>query len=180
VRAFVVHEPFGIAALTSVERAVPQPGTRMGDRVADIFLPRWLDGELTPEKYVDALGGPAADGVLSEYRVFDEQAVVRVPDHLTDAEAPTLLVAGLTHGSRRAREGRHPRTRLSWGAARHQVAGPTLSPSCARRSQSVAAANSADGSHTHTSSLASTRTPRAVKNARTPSGETSIGRIGKK
>src|SRR5439155_20202060 len=46
---------------------------RMGDRVAGIFLPKWLDGELTSEKSVAALGGAAADGVLAEYRVFYEQ-----------------------------------------------------------------------------------------------------------
>lgn len=69
---------------------------RPGDRVAGIFLPHWLEGELTPEKHVLPLGGAAADGVLAEYRVFDEQTVVAVPQHLTDAEAATLPVAALT------------------------------------------------------------------------------------
>lgn len=67
-----------------------------GGRVAAIFLPKWLDGELTAEKYVLPLGGAAADGVLAEYRVFDEQSVVAVPGHLTDPEAATLPVAGVT------------------------------------------------------------------------------------
>ena len=69
---------------------------RTGDRVAGIFLPKWLDGELTAETYVSPLGGAAADGVLAEYRVFDEQSVVAVPGHLTDTEAATLPVAGVT------------------------------------------------------------------------------------
>lgn len=69
---------------------------RPGDRVAGIFLPRWLEGELTAEANVLPLGGAAADGVLAEYRVFDEQTAVAVPAHLTDAEAATLPVAGLT------------------------------------------------------------------------------------
>ena len=67
-----------------------------GDRVAGIFLPRWIDGELTPETYVEPLGGAAADGVMTTHRAFDEQALVRVPAHLSDAEASTLPVAALT------------------------------------------------------------------------------------
>jgi NADPH:quinone reductase-like Zn-dependent oxidoreductase len=67
-----------------------------GDRVAGIFLPKWLDGELNAETYVSPLGGASADGVLSEYRVFDEQSVVVVPRHLTDHEGATLPVAGVT------------------------------------------------------------------------------------
>jgi NADPH:quinone reductase-like Zn-dependent oxidoreductase len=69
---------------------------RVGDRVAGIFLPKWLDGELTSETYVSPLGGAVADGVLAEYRVFDEQCVVGVPGQLTDIEAATLPVAGVT------------------------------------------------------------------------------------
>lgn len=67
-----------------------------GDRVAGIFLPKWLGGALTQEQYVDPLGGAVADGVLTEYRVFDEQAAVAIPGHLTDAEAATLPVAAVT------------------------------------------------------------------------------------
>jgi NADPH:quinone reductase-like Zn-dependent oxidoreductase len=69
---------------------------RAGDRVAGIFLPKWLGGELTKEKYVLPLGGAATDGVLAEYVSFDEQAVVKIPDNLSDAEAATLPVAALT------------------------------------------------------------------------------------
>jgi NADPH:quinone reductase-like Zn-dependent oxidoreductase len=67
-----------------------------GDRVAGIFLPKWLDGELNAETYVSPLGEASADGVLSEYRVFEEQSVVVVPRHLTDHEGATLPVAGVT------------------------------------------------------------------------------------
>ena len=42
-----------------------------------------------------ALGG-ALDGVLAEYRLFPEHAVVKTPEHLTDAEAASLPCAGLT------------------------------------------------------------------------------------
>jgi NADPH:quinone reductase-like Zn-dependent oxidoreductase len=41
------------------------------------------------------LGG-ALNGVLAEYRLFPAHAVVKTPDHLTDAEAAALPCAGLT------------------------------------------------------------------------------------
>jgi NADPH:quinone reductase-like Zn-dependent oxidoreductase len=69
---------------------------KIGDRVAGIFLPRWLDGELTPEKFVLPLGGAAADGVLAELVVFDERSVVKIPSNLTDEEAATLPCAAVT------------------------------------------------------------------------------------
>ena len=76
---------------------------RTGDRVAGIFSPNWLDGELTSEKAAGQLGGAAADGVLAEYRVFNEQAVVGVPAHLTDVEGATLPDSAVTawHAVRR-------------------------------------------------------------------------------
>lgn len=69
---------------------------KVGDRVAGIFLPKWLDGELTPEKYVLPLGGAAANGVLAEFVVFDENSAVRIPNNLTDLESATLPVAAVT------------------------------------------------------------------------------------
>lgn len=69
---------------------------KAGDRVTGVFLPKWLDGELTAEKGDAPLGGAAADGVLAEYVAFDELAVVKSPDNLSDAEAATLPVAALT------------------------------------------------------------------------------------
>lgn len=147
MKAYVIQEPFGIDALTLVERPDPQPGpgqvlarmravslnyrdllvvrgvwrpgspriplsdgvgevvatgegvTRfnVGDRVAGIFLPGWIDGELTPEKLqVPSLGGAGADGVLAELVTFDEERAVRVPEHLSEEEAATLPLAGVT------------------------------------------------------------------------------------
>ncbi len=100
------HEPRvpvsdGVGVVAAVGGAVTR--VRAGDRVAGIFLPRWLRGELTADTYVAPLGGAAADGVLAGHRAFDEQAVVRVPDHLGDAEAATLPVAAVTawHALRR-------------------------------------------------------------------------------
>lgn len=147
MKAYIVQEPFGLDALTLVERPVPQPGpgqvlvrmlavslnyrdllvlrgvwrptgpriplsdgvgevvavgegvtrVRVGDRVAGTFLPGWIDGELSPEKLqAPSLGGVGADGTLAELVVFGAEEVVRVPEHLTDEEAATLPLAGVT------------------------------------------------------------------------------------
>jgi NADPH:quinone reductase-like Zn-dependent oxidoreductase len=69
---------------------------KIGDRVAPIFYPNWLEGAVAREKISHALGGAAADGVLAEYKVFDEASVIHVPPHLTDEEAATLPCAGVT------------------------------------------------------------------------------------
>ncbi|MGH9946811.1 MAG: zinc-dependent alcohol dehydrogenase family protein [Pyrinomonadaceae bacterium] len=68
-----------------------------GDRVMPIFVQRWFDGESTDETRKTALGaGPQWDGVLREYAAFREDAIVKIPDHLSYAEAATLPCAALT------------------------------------------------------------------------------------
>jgi NADPH:quinone reductase-like Zn-dependent oxidoreductase len=76
---------------------------KTGDRVAGIFMQKWLAGNLTEDKARSALGGgnrsagsAASDGVLAEYIVLHEEGVVHVPEHLTDEEAATLPCAGVT------------------------------------------------------------------------------------
>lgn len=78
---------------------------KIGERVAGIFLPKWIDGELTAENKSIALGGSATDGVLAENVTFDEQSVVKIPDSLSDIEAATLPVAAITawHAIRRSK-----------------------------------------------------------------------------
>ncbi|MDQ8728096.1 NAD(P)-dependent alcohol dehydrogenase [Bradyrhizobium sp. LHD-71] len=66
-----------------------------GDRVIGSFFEGWLGGEPNPSKMRTSLGG-AVDGVLCEYRLWPSQALVRTPDHLTDAEAASLPCAALT------------------------------------------------------------------------------------
>lgn len=67
----------------------------VGDRVATTLNPRWIAGEPARELVRSTLGGPL-DGVLQERMVFPEEALVRVPPHLSDAEAATLPCAALT------------------------------------------------------------------------------------
>ena len=69
---------------------------KVGDRVAPIFYPKWMEGRVVAEKMPNALGGATADGVLAEYTLFDEVSVVHVPAHLSDEEAATLPCAGVT------------------------------------------------------------------------------------
>lgn len=69
----------------------------VGDRVAGIFLPGWIDGDLSPEMLAaPSLGGSGADGTLAEYVVFRAESVVHVPTHLSDVEAAALPLAGVT------------------------------------------------------------------------------------
>lgn len=66
-----------------------------GDRVIGSFFENWLSGEPSETKMRAALGG-SADGVLTEYRIFPNHALVRTPEHLSDVEAAALPCAGLT------------------------------------------------------------------------------------
>jgi NADPH:quinone reductase-like Zn-dependent oxidoreductase len=66
-----------------------------GDRVAGSFFQTWITGPFAREYGNSALGG-AIDGVLTQRRVFDQEGLVRVPQHLSYAEGATLPCAGLT------------------------------------------------------------------------------------
>jgi NADPH:quinone reductase-like Zn-dependent oxidoreductase len=68
---------------------------KTGDRVAGIFMQNWLDGPLTPAKSKGALGGDI-DGMLAEYVVLRDTGLVRLPEHLSFAEAATLPCAAVT------------------------------------------------------------------------------------
>ena len=68
---------------------------KSGDRVVGCFFPHWHDGE--PQEYLlrDAPGG-IADGVASQYRVFNRDAILAIPSQLSFVEAATLPCAALT------------------------------------------------------------------------------------
>jgi len=71
-----------------------------GDRVTTHFIQDREHGPfthtlVTPGYLASALGGPLA-GVLSEYVVLPERGVVATPSYLSDEEAATLPIAGLT------------------------------------------------------------------------------------
>jgi len=77
--------------------AVGQDVTRWkpGDRVAPIFVQRWLGGNPLPEYMPSALGGPS-DGVLAEQIVLNAEGLVRIPSHMSFEEAATLPCAAVT------------------------------------------------------------------------------------
>ena len=69
---------------------------RKGDRVTTHFFSKWLNGTVpTAAEQASSLGGPLP-GVLAEYILVDEEAVVATPAYLSDVEASTLPIAALT------------------------------------------------------------------------------------
>ena len=89
--------PLSDAAGEIVEIGSEVTGWKTGDRVMPIFAQRWFDGESSEETRRTALGaGPQWEGVLRECAAFREDAVVRVPEHLSFEEASTLPCAALT------------------------------------------------------------------------------------
>ena len=68
---------------------------RGGERVAALFFPDWLDGELSASHHARALGG-TADGMLAQEVVMNEHSWVTLPPHLSFEEGATLPCAGVT------------------------------------------------------------------------------------
>src|SRR5579872_7508480 len=68
---------------------------RSGDRVIGHAVTSWIDGE-GPPVLQDSLLSAGLPGVLAEHVVLHEDAAVSTPAHLTDVEAATLPIAGLT------------------------------------------------------------------------------------
>ena len=68
---------------------------RVGDRVVNAFHPRWFGGPIRPGAGAESYGD-AQDGWLVERKAVSQEAIVRIPDHLSYEEAATLPCAGLT------------------------------------------------------------------------------------
>lgn len=65
------------------------------DRVAGCFMQSWMGGPISPDDAASSLGG-AIDGVLAEYRLFDQHGLVHLPAHLSFEQGATLPCAGVT------------------------------------------------------------------------------------
>ncbi len=76
----------------------------VGDVILTTILPNWISGPLSEAKRQGGLGGPAADGVLSELVLLDAEGLVLAPKYLAPIQAATLPTAGLTawHALKRA------------------------------------------------------------------------------
>jgi NADPH:quinone reductase-like Zn-dependent oxidoreductase len=68
---------------------------KLRDRIAGCFHPRWFGGPISPDYLTDRLGANL-DGMLAEYAVLSEEALVHVPSHLSFEEAATLPCAAVT------------------------------------------------------------------------------------
>src|SRR5215472_17537114 len=68
---------------------------KIGDRIAGCFHPRWFGGPINPEYLTDRLGANL-DGMLAEYAVLSEEALVHMPSNLSFEEAATLPCAAVT------------------------------------------------------------------------------------
>jgi NADPH:quinone reductase-like Zn-dependent oxidoreductase len=67
----------------------------IGDKESGIFLQGWVAGE-SLDSYIDTSLGGAINGMLSEYRVFDETGRVALPEQLSYEEGSTLACAAVT------------------------------------------------------------------------------------
>jgi len=67
----------------------------VGDRIIGCFHPRWFGGPIKADYLTDRLGANL-DGMLAEYAVVSEEAVVLVPGDLSFEEAATLPCAAVT------------------------------------------------------------------------------------
>lgn len=66
----------------------------LGDRVTSTYFVGWIDGPQT-QALAARQYGANQDGWLADYVLLEEDSVVHVPAHLTDAEAASLTCAGL-------------------------------------------------------------------------------------
>ncbi len=66
----------------------------VGDRVTATYFQRWVAG---PQRLAQVREqyGANHDGWLAEYVLLEDESVVHVPEHLTDAEAACLTCAGV-------------------------------------------------------------------------------------
>ncbi|KAK0229752.1 alcohol dehydrogenase superfamily protein [Armillaria nabsnona] len=67
----------------------------VGDRVCANFCTDHLDGDIDADIFNTALSA-GQQGVLTDYRAFNDYSLVKIPDHLSYEEASTLPCAVLT------------------------------------------------------------------------------------
>ena len=93
IKPAVIPLSDGAGEVTAIGAGVTR--WKIGDRVAPIFVQRWIGGRLRLEYMSSALGGPS-DGVAAESIVLSEEGLVRIPAHLGYEEAAALPCAAVT------------------------------------------------------------------------------------
>ena len=68
---------------------------KVGDRIIGTFHPRWFGGPISSDYLTDRLGANL-DGMLADYAVLSEEALVPMPRPLSFEEAATLPCAAVT------------------------------------------------------------------------------------
>ena len=68
---------------------------KVGDRVLSTSYPTFLTGQVQASHLATGVGG-AVHGVLTEWRLFEEEGVVGTPGYLGDEEACCFQIAGTT------------------------------------------------------------------------------------
>ena len=92
IKADVVPVSDGAGEVVEIGEDVTR--VAVGDRVAASIFPRWIDGRFAAESTAQ-LGG-SLDGMLTEYAILDEDALVHFPDHLSFEEAACFPCAAVT------------------------------------------------------------------------------------
>ncbi|WP_266159523.1 zinc-dependent alcohol dehydrogenase family protein [Dyella silvatica] len=92
VKADVIGVSDGAGEVIALGHGVSR--VKLGDRVIASIFPRWIDGPFSIERAAQ-LGG-SLDGMLTEYAVLHEDALVHIPEHLSWQEAATLPCAAVT------------------------------------------------------------------------------------
>ncbi|WP_067574152.1 zinc-dependent alcohol dehydrogenase family protein [Nocardia acidivorans] len=82
----------GVGEVIAVGEGVSRAA--LGDRVTGTYFVAWNDGPQTQKSSFEQYGANH-HGWLANYILLEEDSVVQVPAHLTDAEAASLTAAGL-------------------------------------------------------------------------------------
>ncbi|MGW6700440.1 zinc-dependent alcohol dehydrogenase family protein [Nocardia sp. NPDC055049] len=82
----------GVGEVIALGPGVTRAG--IGDRITASYFVHWVDGPQTLATAAEQYGANY-DGFLATYALVEEDSIVHVPAHLTDAEAATLSCAGL-------------------------------------------------------------------------------------
>jgi NADPH:quinone reductase-like Zn-dependent oxidoreductase len=69
---------------------------KVGDRVLNAPFRFWPGGALQEEWTRTFIGGAGVDGILAEQILYPAESLVKMPTHMSFAEAATLTIAGLT------------------------------------------------------------------------------------